>query len=94
VLGTVILAHRKLGAAHLLSRLSLGWLGLILVQATLGALTVLKYKPADIATLHVVCGALALGTGMMGALISRNKVLPSLVKNSVNKAELNMEATA
>jgi hypothetical protein len=30
---------------------------------------------------------------MMGALISRNKVLPSLVEISVNKAELNMGAT-
>jgi heme A synthase len=67
---------------------------LILVQATLGAFTVLKYKPADIATLHVVCGALALGTGVMGALISRNKVLPSLLGTSVSKTEHSMEAAA
>jgi hypothetical protein len=54
----------------------------------------LKYKPADIATLHVVCGALALGTGVMGALICRNKVLPSLLGTSVSKTEHSMEAAA
>jgi cytochrome c oxidase assembly protein subunit 15 len=40
------------------------WLGLILAQAGLGVVTVLKNKPADIATAHVTVGAasLALGT--------------------------------
>jgi cytochrome c oxidase assembly protein subunit 15 len=40
------------------------WLGLILAQAGLGVVTILKNKPADIATAHVIVGAasLALGT--------------------------------
>jgi cytochrome c oxidase assembly protein subunit 15 len=43
------------------------WLGLILLQAGLGVVTVLKNKPADIATAHVVVGAASLA---LGALIS------------------------
>ncbi len=79
VLGAVIVTHKKLGARHTLSRLSLLWLGLILIQATLGALTVLKYKPADIATLHVLFGAGSLLIGTMGTLVSRSRKLPALV---------------
>ncbi len=78
VLGTAILARRKLGASHVLSRLSLLWIGLIVIQVTLGALTVVKYKPADIATLHVVFGAMVLMFGSIGTIISRNKYLPEL----------------
>lgn len=77
VIGSAVVTHRRLGAGHALSKLCLGWMGLILLQAVLGALTVLKYKPADIATLHVLCGALALLTGVMGVVISRCKNLPT-----------------
>jgi len=79
VLGAVIVSRKKLGTRHTLSRLSLLWLGLILIQATLGALTVLKYKPADIATLHVLFGAGSLLIGAMGTLVSRSRKLPTLV---------------
>lgn len=82
VLGTAILAHRKLGVGHVLSKLSLLWLGLVLVQATLGILTVLKYKPADIATLHVLVGAATLLTGAMGTVISRSRELPTCLKTT------------
>lgn len=39
------------------------WSGLILVQAVLGAATIWTNKSADVATLHVACGALSLVTG-------------------------------
>ena len=93
VIGATVVTHRRLGAGHALSKLSLCWAGLILAQATLGALTVLKYKPADIATLHVVCGALALLTGVMGTIISRSKYLPAKDTETIQLTELK-EATS
>ena len=87
VIGTAIVTSRRLGLSHPLSRLSQFWTGLILLQATLGVLTVLKYKPADITSLHVLVGALALLTGVMGSIISRFKHLPqrNLETSSVTK---------
>lgn len=54
------------GTESAVRRLSLGWLILIFVQAGLGAWTVWSNKAADVATLHVVSGALSL---VVGALI-------------------------
>ena len=44
-------------------RLAYAWLGLILIQGLLGAATIWSDKAADIATAHVVVGALALALG-------------------------------
>jgi len=52
--------RRQLGARHLAASLGLVWLGLILVQVGLGAATILSNKAADIATAHVLVGALSL----------------------------------
>lgn len=41
------------------------WLGLILVQALLGAATIWSNKAADVATAHVLVGALSLAFGAM-----------------------------
>jgi heme a synthase len=46
------------------------WVGLILVQVALGAWTIWSNKAADIATAHVVVGALSLVTGALASLIS------------------------
>ena len=51
-------------------RLTIFWLGLILVQVALGAATVLTDKAADIATAHVMVGALSLATGVLLCIIS------------------------
>lgn len=40
-------------------------LGLLIVQITLGILTILRQKPADIASLHVVVGAITLMTSFV-----------------------------
>ena len=61
------IAHR---AGFPIRRLSFFWLGLILLQACLGAATVLWDKPADIATAHVLVGALSLATGAVLCIIS------------------------
>jgi len=47
-----------------------GWLGLILVQAVLGAATIWSNKAADIATSHVLVGALSLAFGAMLSIMS------------------------
>jgi heme a synthase len=47
-----------------------GWLALVLAQAAFGVATVLSDKAADMATLHVVLGAMTLGWGAMLSLIS------------------------
>lgn len=77
VIGAVVIARRTMGGGHLLSRVSVAWLMLILVQVALGILTVIKYKPADLATLHVVIGALSLLTGAGLWVISHAKKLPA-----------------
>jgi cytochrome c oxidase assembly protein subunit 15 len=84
VLCSVILASISIlrSGPRLLRPVIWGWLGLLAVQATLGAWTVLSNKAADIATLHVVVGALSLVVGSMLAIISarlthRLAVLPA-----------------
>ncbi len=68
--------RRRLGAGHSLSKLTLVWLGLIFVQAFLGAATIWSNKAADIATAHVVGGALSLALGTILCIISyRNLTL-------------------
>jgi heme a synthase len=58
--------QRALGSKVILTRLSLAWFAMIAFQVLLGIFTVLKNKPADIATAHVVLGAASL---VMGTLI-------------------------
>ena len=56
------LTRRQLGSRNPLAKLSLVWVGLILLQVTLGAYTIWSNKAADIATAHVMVGALSLVT--------------------------------
>jgi cytochrome c oxidase assembly protein subunit 15 len=63
------LARRRLGGEHDVSKLTLGWLGLILTQVMLGAATIWSDKAADIATAHVVVGALSLALGGLVTII-------------------------
>jgi cytochrome c oxidase assembly protein subunit 15 len=56
--------------AGALRRLAFVWLGLILVQAGLGAWTIWSNKAADVATVHVLVGALSLVTGALWCLIA------------------------
>jgi cytochrome c oxidase assembly protein subunit 15 len=63
-------ARRLLGWQHPLTRVSLLWFGLVLVQVFLGASTIWTAKSADVATAHVACGALCLITGGLGSLVS------------------------
>jgi cytochrome c oxidase assembly protein subunit 15 len=54
---------RRLGSTHPVARLGWIWLGMILLQVVLGAATIWSRKAADIATAHVLIGALSLAMG-------------------------------
>ena len=70
ILCTVGLCAWMARKINVLGRATLLWLGLILAQATLGAFTLWTNKAADIATLHVVVGALSLVTGTLLTIIA------------------------
>jgi cytochrome c oxidase assembly protein subunit 15 len=53
-----------------LTRVSRIWLGLVIVQAFLGAATIWSNKAADIATAHVLTGALLLVTGTFLSMLA------------------------
>ena len=90
VLATVILARKNLGGGHLLCKVALFWLGLVLAQILLGALTVVKYKPADIATMHVLFGSLTLMIGALGTVVCRNLYLPAVNIESGENGDVKM----
>jgi heme A synthase len=58
-----------------LSRMALAWLGLILTQVLLGAATIWSNKAADIATAHVLVGALSLALGAILCIVSSNQLM-------------------
>ena len=70
-------SRRQLGSKHPLSRFSLAWLGLIFVQIFLGAYTIWSNKAADVATLHVVVGALSLVAGAILTIVSFRLLIPA-----------------
>ncbi len=59
------LAWRRLGKRDPLARLAVYWLALIVAQIILGAATIWSNKAADVATAHVLVGALSLVTGAL-----------------------------
>ena len=73
-------AWRQLGAHDALARCALFWLTLIVAQITLGAATIWTNKAADVATSHVLVGALSLVTGALWCIIafgrSANRLAP------------------
>lgn len=62
--------QRAFGGAHPVSRFALAWCGLVVAQAAFGTFTVLSNKAADIATLHVVLGALTLLSMALAAVLA------------------------
>lgn len=69
VAGAAWLTRRRLGSRHILSRLALAWLGLLCLQVLLGAATIWSGKAADIATAHVLVGALSLALGALASIV-------------------------
>jgi heme a synthase len=94
ILGAVALMAwriwRQMGISSGLTRWGFAWLGLIGVQAVLGAITVLSNKAADIATAHVVVGALSLLAGAISGAVALRLAdpRPARVPGSVRAAAL------
>jgi cytochrome c oxidase assembly protein subunit 15 len=79
ILGAVAYAawstRRALGGKRYLSRMALAWLGVILAQVALGAATIWSDKAADIATAHVLVGALSLAFGAILCIVSSKELM-------------------
>jgi len=70
VAAAVGLAAKKLGKQDFLTKLAWFWLALIFVQIGLGAWTIWSNKAADIATAHVLVGALSLTIGAFWCIVA------------------------
>ena len=70
VAAAAFLARKKLGGGDWLSKFAWFWLGLLSLQIVLGAYTIWTNKAADVATAHVMVGALALVTGSIWCLVA------------------------
>ncbi|HEY1718871.1 MAG TPA: COX15/CtaA family protein [Verrucomicrobiae bacterium] len=70
VAAAVGLSVKRLGKKDSLTKLAIFWLALIVLQIALGIATVLTNKAADVATAHVLVGALSLVTGALWCIIA------------------------
>ena len=69
-------AWRRLGRKDSLTRLAMFWLALIVAQILLGAWTIWSNKAADVATAHVLVGALSLVTGALWCAAAFHRFKP------------------
>ena len=70
VAAAAMLARKRLGGRDALTKFAFFWLGLLTLQIALGAETIWSNKAADVATAHVMAGALALLTGALWCLVA------------------------
>jgi cytochrome c oxidase assembly protein subunit 15 len=63
-------ARRRLSSRSPIARGTLVWVGLIVVQVLLGAATIWSNKAADVATGHVLVGALSLAVGSLLCIVA------------------------
>jgi cytochrome c oxidase assembly protein subunit 15 len=69
-------AWKRLGCANPITRLAVFWVVLILAQAALGAFTIWSNKAADVATAHVLVGAVSLVTGALLTTVAFRVLIP------------------
>jgi cytochrome c oxidase assembly protein subunit 15 len=70
VAAAVGLSFKRLGKKDSLTKLAIFWLALIILQIALGIATIWTNKAADVATAHVLVGALSLVTGAFWCIIA------------------------
>ncbi len=87
---------RRLRWRSLAGKLGVFWMVLISVQVALGAFTVLSNKAADVATAHVLAGALSLVTGAMLCIVYGRspKSAPGAVLSGLSERERTASALA
>jgi cytochrome c oxidase assembly protein subunit 15 len=73
VAAAAMLARKKLGGRDGLTKFAFVWLGLLTLQIILGAATIWTNKAADVATGHVIVGALALLVGALWWLVAARR---------------------
>jgi cytochrome c oxidase assembly protein subunit 15 len=89
VAGVVFCARAAKG--HALAKVAYLWAGLVLVQALLGASTIWSNKAADVATAHVLIGALCLATGTLFCLVSFQNLARARSSHKAPVADLPLE---
>ena len=75
VAAAVGLSVKRLGKKDSLTKLAFFWLALIILQIALGIATIWTNKAADVATAHVLVGALSLVTGALWCIIAFGRSL-------------------
>lgn len=70
VAAAVGLSVKRLGKKDSLTKLAFFWLALVVLQIALGVATIWTNKAADVATAHVLVGALSLVTGALWCIIA------------------------
>jgi cytochrome c oxidase assembly protein subunit 15 len=70
------LSWKQLGGKNPLAKLAFFWLALVVVQILLGAATIWTNKAADVATAHVLVGALSLATGALWCAAALRRLEP------------------
>jgi cytochrome c oxidase assembly protein subunit 15 len=75
VAAAVGLSRKRLGGGNPLTKLAGLWLAVIVAQIGLGAWTVWSNKAADVATAHVLVGALSLAIGALWCLVAWSRPL-------------------
>ncbi len=73
-LAFLIWVNKRLGHRHMLARSCTVWFGLLCIQGLLGAATVWSNKAADIATAHVLIGALTLAHASFMVIAARRSI--------------------
>lgn len=88
VLLCAVQARRQLGRTDALTKFAGFWLALIVVQVGLGAWTIWSNKAADIATAHVLVGALSLVAGTLWCFIAFGRPLRMAAVETLRTAPL------
>jgi cytochrome c oxidase assembly protein subunit 15 len=83
IAGSAWKAASRFGFKSVFTRWNLAWLSLVLLQASLGAATIWSNKAADVATAHVVVGALLLANGAVVCLIFPRSMLAVETRRAV-----------